>query len=196
MPLSFRSENFGNIAFGFFNIESDMLLLENYFFFADEFCHWMEQMAKANDQEQHHFKYPVFTIADPKDIGDLMGAIHGIHFQGFIGRLYTHFPFPDDPQAFKQNPDGHQTRAVVIPEIERVSEKVDLSIKMQKNEQVCMGPYVFDKTVFHELILYVWRGGYPRWKNEIRPTYVLAMRECLQKTPNTFFKGVFPSPSN
>ncbi len=32
MPLSFRSENHGNIAFGFFNIESDMLLLENYFF--------------------------------------------------------------------------------------------------------------------------------------------------------------------
>ena len=32
MPLSFSSTTHGNIAFGFFNIESDMLLLENYFF--------------------------------------------------------------------------------------------------------------------------------------------------------------------
>ena len=29
MPLSFQSKNYGDIAFGFFNIESDMLLLEN-----------------------------------------------------------------------------------------------------------------------------------------------------------------------
>ncbi|MBC8441147.1 MAG: hypothetical protein H8D87_15855 [Deltaproteobacteria bacterium] len=37
MPLSFTSKSHGNIAFGFFNIESDMLLLEKYFFFADGF---------------------------------------------------------------------------------------------------------------------------------------------------------------
>ena len=47
MPLSFKSESHGDIAFGFFNIESDMLLLENYFFFADKFCEWMTQMASS-----------------------------------------------------------------------------------------------------------------------------------------------------
>lgn len=193
MPLSFRSENFGNIAFGFFNIESDMLLLEKHFFFADEFCQWIEQMSKTDDQRGKKYQYPVYTISNPNDIGDLMGAIHGIHFQGFIGSLYTHFPFPSDPEAFKQNPDGYQTRAIVISEIERVSKKVDLSIEMLTNGQVRFGPYLFDKTVFHELILYVWKGGYPRWKDEMRPAYVLKMRACLQKAQNTFFKGVFPS---
>jgi hypothetical protein len=31
MPLAFESLNHGTIAFGFFNIDSDMLLLEKYF---------------------------------------------------------------------------------------------------------------------------------------------------------------------
>jgi hypothetical protein len=33
MPLTFESISHGTIAFGFFNIDSDMLLLEKYFFF-------------------------------------------------------------------------------------------------------------------------------------------------------------------
>ena len=193
MPLSFRSENFGNIAFGFFNIESDMLLLENIFFFADDFCRWIEQMAKEDDQGQKQFRYPVYYIVDSNDIGDLMGAIHGIRFQGFIGRLYTLFPFPSDPQAFKQNPDGYQTREVVISGIESVSTKSQLLIELLTDGKVNIGSYVFDKAVFHELILYVWKGGYPGWKDERRPPYVLRMKACLQNTQNTFFKGVFPS---
>ncbi len=32
MPLSFESRSHGPVAFGFFNIESDMLLLERTFF--------------------------------------------------------------------------------------------------------------------------------------------------------------------
>ncbi|MGD2186296.1 MAG: hypothetical protein PVI71_09215 [Desulfobacterales bacterium] len=32
MPLAFESLSHGSIAFGFFNIETDMLLLENYFY--------------------------------------------------------------------------------------------------------------------------------------------------------------------
>jgi len=193
MPLSFRSENFGNIAFGFFNIESDMLLLENFFFFADDFCRWIEEIAKEDDQGLKRFQYPAYYIAESDEIGDLMGAIHGIRFQGFIGKLYTLFPFPSDPQAFKQNPDGYQTREVVISEIESVSKKSQLSIELLPDGQVNLGPYVFDKAVFHELILYVWKGGYPRWKDETRPSYVLKMKTCLQNTQNTFFKGVFPS---
>ena len=33
MPLTFDSLSHGKVAFGFFNIESDMLLLDHYFFF-------------------------------------------------------------------------------------------------------------------------------------------------------------------
>jgi len=38
MLLAFDSTSHGRIAFGFFNIESDMLLLDHYFSFASDFC--------------------------------------------------------------------------------------------------------------------------------------------------------------
>jgi hypothetical protein len=193
MPLSFRSQSHGNIAFGFFNIESDMLLLENHFFFADAFCRWMNEMAKKDDDELKRLECQVYFIADSEDIGDLMGAIHGMRFTGFIGKIYTLFPFPDDPQAFKQNPQGYQTRKIVTSEIERVSEKKDILIEFLEDGPVKVGPYLFDKDVFHEMIRYVWQGGYPRWKDEIRPEYVIEMRKRIIDSHNCFFKGVFSS---
>lgn len=193
MPLSFRSQSHGNIAFGFFNIESDMLLLEKYFFFADDFCRWITKMAKQDDDELKKLECQVYFIADSDEIGDLMGAIHGIRFTGFIGKVYTLFPFPDDPQAFKQNPEGYQTRKIVISEIEGVSKKTEILFEFFKDGQVKIGPYLFDKTVFHELIRYVWQGGYPRWKDEIRPPYVIGMKESIIESHNSFFKGVFSS---
>lgn len=39
MPLEFESLSHGRIAFGFFNIETDMILLNQYFLFAEDFCH-------------------------------------------------------------------------------------------------------------------------------------------------------------
>ncbi len=193
MPLSFRSKSHGNIAFGFFNIESDMLLLEKYFFFADDFCRRVIEMAKEDDSGIKRFEHPVYYIADPNDIGDLMGAIHGIRFTGFIGKLYTLFPFPEDPEAFKQNPDGFKTREIVRSHIEPFSAIKDISIEIYKDCQAKIGSYLFDKIVFHELIRYVWQGGYPRWKDEVRPEYVRQMKDCIQKSNNSFFKGVFSS---
>ena len=193
MPLSFRSQSHGNIAFGFFNIESDMLLLENHFFFADDFCRWINKMAKKDDAELKTLECQVYFIADSKEIGDLMGAIHGIRFTGFIGKVYTLFPFPDDPQAFKQNPKGYQTRKIVTSKIEGVSKKREILFELLKGGQIKIGPYLFDKAVFHELIRYVWQGGYPRWKDEIRPPYVIEMNESITGSHNSFFKGVFSS---
>jgi hypothetical protein len=52
MPLSFESMSHGTIAFGFFNIESDMLLLEQYFLFGSEFCRHIGEMAENAHAEQ------------------------------------------------------------------------------------------------------------------------------------------------
>jgi len=111
MPLAFKSENHGEIAFGFFNIESDMLLLENYFFFADQFCRWICELAGRNDSAEKHSVVcdGIYYIEKFDDVGDLMGAIHGVRLTGFIGDLYRVFPFPSDPAAFKQNPAGCNT---------------------------------------------------------------------------------------
>jgi len=193
MPLSFKSQSHGNIAFGFFNIESDMLLLEHYFFFADDFCKWMIELADQKDEEPARLACPIYDIVDSKQIGDLMGAIHGIRFTGFIGQVYRLFPFPDDPNAFKQNPDGFRTREIVKSHIKAVSTKTDILIELYPDAQAKIGSYTFEKIVFHELIQYVWQGGYPRWKEEKRPEYVTRMKACLEKTNHSFFKGVFSS---
>lgn len=193
MPLSFTSRSHGRIAFGFFNIESDMLLLEKYFFFADDFCQLLINMAEQDDTGEKKFGFKVYQIASPDDIGDLMGAIHGIRFAGFIGKLYTLFPFPDDPISFKQKPDGFKTRKIVTSQIEPFSVKKNIFIEIQADGKVRIGPYLFDRTVFHQLIQYVWQGGYPCWKDEIRPEYVMQMKTCIQQSDNPFFQGVFSS---
>jgi hypothetical protein len=193
MPLSFKSESHGNIAFGFFNIESDMLLLENYFFFADEFCQLIDMVAKKSDNGQKQFQFKVYYITDPQNIGDLMGAIHNVRFTGFIGNIYKLFPFPEDPDAFKQNPEGYKTQDIVKEQIEDISEQIEIKIEFFPNSKIHIGSYTFNISVFHELIRYVDQGGYPRWKDEIRPGYVVQMKEGTQKSSNSFFKGIFAS---
>ncbi|OGR12128.1 MAG: hypothetical protein A2277_09920 [Desulfobacterales bacterium RIFOXYA12_FULL_46_15] len=192
MPLSFRSENYGNIAFGFFNIESDMLLLENYFFFAHRFCEWMGDLSEKKEIESVKLEPQVDVIENPGDIGDLMGAIHGVRFTGFIGRIYQLFPFPHDPGEFRQNPEGFNTQKMVEEEIKPFSKIKPMPFRFF-HDRVGVGPYEFSIPVFHELIRYVWEGGYPRWKDGIRPGYVMGMKKRVEKNSNSFFKGVFAS---
>jgi hypothetical protein len=199
MPLSFKSKNHGNIAFGFFNIESDMLLLENYFFFADDFCRLISGAAfsladetenrQGSGQKESEFGLKVYHIADPSDKGDLMGAIHGMRFTGFIGETYKMFPFPGDPRDFKQNPKGYRTRKFIKELIQRFGKETEILIKLSDDGHVSISSYVFDIKVFHELLLYVDQGGYPRWKDETRPGYVIAMKDSIQKSSNRFFQS-------
>ncbi|MCP4671731.1 MAG: hypothetical protein GY857_10550 [Desulfobacula sp.] len=200
MPLSFKSENYGNIAFGFFNIESDMLLLENHFFFADVFCTLIADAASrlSNEtgnlhdpgQKEPEFELKVYHIADPCDIGDLMGAIHGVRFTGFIGETYKEFPFPENPRDFKQNPEGFRTGKLIKALIKRFAKETEILVKFTDDGHVSINSYVFDIKVFHELLLYVDQGGYPRWKNETRPGYVMAMKDSIQKSSNRFFQDL------
>lgn len=177
MPLAFESISHGSIAFGFFNIDSDMLLLERYFLFGSEFCQHIIDMAENTDEEQLKSNWWVYTIEDRKQIGDLMGAIHGIRFSGFIGELYRRYPFPQEPEAFKQKPEGHLNQAVVR---EMISGYAGLSLlPVEANHralEVDIGEYKFSRKTFQELITYVWRGGYPRWRDGSRPGYVLDMK--------------------
>ncbi len=193
MPLSFNSLSHGNIAFGFFNIESDMLLLENLFFFADDFCRALEELSDRENTGPSTCLLTAYSIDDPRDIGDLMGAIHKVRYTGFIGRVYALFPFPDDEAGFKQKPQGLASRKIITEMIEGVSNPRSIVIKVPWTDQIHIGPYTFTARVFRDLILYVWQGGFPRWKDEIRPPYVIAMKKRLQKTCHPVFKGVFSS---
>ncbi|MGB5747264.1 MAG: hypothetical protein WBM69_09800 [Desulfobacterales bacterium] len=191
MPLSFDSLSHGTIAFGFFNIESDMLLCDRYFLFADEFCTYVGDMAGNSGEQFYQASWALYVIETAEDVGDLMGAIHGVHFTGFIGELYRRFPFPQEPEEFKQNPAGAQTQALVTEIISRYGKTQEIAVAVDPNTmEIELGAYCFNHIQFQELLKYVWRGGYPRWKNEIRPAYVLEMKNSVLLNDTGVFSDI------
>jgi hypothetical protein len=189
MPLAFESLSHGTIAFGFFNIESDMLLLDRYFFFAGDFCDCVTALAcpAAGGEMLRH----AYVFDRSGDIGDLMGAIHGVRYTGFIGEVYRRFPFPAEPAGFKQMADGWKTRDIMLGIISHYAVRRD--IEMAVTPEACgieIGDYRFSRAEFHELLKYVWRGGYPRWKNGVRPEYVLHMADAACKSAGALFAGI------
>ena len=191
MPLAFESLSHGTIAFGFFNIESDMLVLDQYFFFADDFCNHIAKMAESSSNQKFEHIWRAYHISDFQNIGDLDGAIHGIRYVGFIGDVYRRFPFPEKEEDFKQKAEGHKTRSVLEKIIQKYAQTIEIKITVAEDYgMIDMGSYCFSRTVFHELINYVWCGGYPRWKDEIRPEYVMSMKEILSQKSRGIFDGI------
>ena len=189
MPLAFDTISHGTVAFGFFNIDSDMLLLEHYFFFATQFCEYVSSMAEGDGAFEG--VWGVYYIADPGGVGDLMGAIHGINFTGFIGEIYRRFPFPESPVDFKQKRDGIKNQGIVESIIAHYARRIEIPFVVDEvQHEVGVGPYRFTGSRFQELIKYVWRGGYPRWKDGEGPDYVLAMKEKIEQSSNRLFKGI------
>ncbi|MFH1154033.1 MAG: hypothetical protein V1793_09455 [Pseudomonadota bacterium] len=191
MPLAFTSISHGSIAFGFFNIESDMLLLENNFFFASDFCDVIASFSKKSSMEGlKDYTLAGYRIDRPKDVGDLMGAIHGMCYTGFMGALYRLFPFPEKPGAFKQNPQGFMTREQVAALILDYGQETDIPLGPAGDKKMRIRDVSFDMPSFQALVKYVWMGGYPRWKEEKRPAYVHRMRTAIDRSKNPFFKTI------
>jgi len=194
MPLEFESLSHGRIAFGFFNIETDMILLEHYFLSAQDFCRYMTQAAKEN-HPTYQTVWEVYLIEHGSDIGNLMGAIYGIDFRGFIGEVYKLFPFPKKQEDFKQKPESFQTRTLIESLIQKYSSTVAIQFAIdRKSEIITIGDYLFEKLSFHRLIQYIWMGGFPRWKDKIRPGYVRTMKEKIEESKNPVFKGYHLTP--
>ncbi len=189
MPLAFDSSSHGKVAFGFFNIETDMLLLENYFIFATRFCSYVCKIAEENSSRIETL-WEVDCIQEASKIGDLMGAIHGVRYTGFIGETYRRFPFPSEPEAFKQQTDGVKNQTVIRQIIKKYAQRIEIPFQFdEKAEIVFIGQYQFARKTWHELLDYVWRGGYPRWRDEKRPDYVLLMKQSVTKSLHPLFKG-------
>lgn len=191
MPLAFDSISHGTIAFGFFNIKSDMLLLDRYFFFADDFCESVSKIAEIHVKDVSEVSWDGYQIFNPEDMGDLMAAIHGIYYTGFIGEVYRRFPFPETRKGFKQKPYGSRNRDIMKAMIYKhsVSGRIDLIVEQEKMD-VSIGVYRFERASFCELIKYVWIGGYPRWEGEVRPDYVIEMKEKIVGSSSALFKGI------
>jgi hypothetical protein len=114
-----------------------------------------------------------------------------VHFSGFIGELYRHYPFPRQPDKFKQNPEGDRSRAQVRGIISRYARQIEIQAAVDPEQmQTAIGSYHFKRTQFQELLKYVWRGGYPRWKDGNRPGYVLEMTRQILRNPTGIFEHI------
>ncbi len=172
MPLAFDSTSHGTVAFGFFNIETQMLLLQELFFFADDLCEAVVLLAEGTAEAP----LPCWRV-DDANRGDLHGAIAGQVLSGFIGATYKACPFPEAPEGFKQNPEGALSRQAVEEMIAPFGEALPVTVA-RDGAAYAVGPYRFDERGFTALVAYVDRGGYPRWRDERRPPRVARMVEA------------------
>ena len=183
MPLEFESFSHGIIAFGFFNIETDMILLNHYFFFAEDFCQAVSRIAGTQFNELFKTSWDIYLIEEREKVGNLMGAIHGVDPRGFLGEVYRRFPFPKEREEFKQRPDGFKRKAEMEEMIQSYGKKAAIPILIDpKMGRIAIGEFVFGSFSFQELIRYIWAGGYPRWKDDLRPKYVLSMKAKIEQS--------------
>ena len=109
-----------------------------------------------------------------------MGAIHGIHYSGFIGETYKKFPFPERREDFKQQPEGFKNQHIFEQLISPWATKTEITLQADKdNQEIAIGSYKFSLASFQELLHYVWVGGYPRWRDDSLPAYVEAWKTDL-----------------
>ncbi len=183
MPLAFASLSHGTVAFGFFNIETDMLLLDRVFFFARDFCEAVVSVAGAGATTARA-GFEGFRIEQKRDVGDLHGAIAGVDLSGFIGATYALRPFPTREQDFRQNPEPGLSCDEVTSMIARFGRKETLELSRDEEGRIfTLAGIRFDRQGFFGLVSYVDRGGWPRWRDETRPSYVKAMMEALRDGP-------------
>ncbi len=56
--------------------------------------------------------------------------------------------------------------------------------------EIQIGEYAFSQQGFHALLGYLWAGGYPRWKDSVRPSYILKMREAVERSANPLLHNI------
>ncbi|MBW2458871.1 MAG: hypothetical protein JRI68_30505 [Deltaproteobacteria bacterium] len=201
MPLAFRSRSHGTVAFGFFNIESDMLLLEQMFFFADRFCRavvelaWaVDQVSDQSDAEVGEVTFGGWQIDQLLAIGNLHGAIEGRDLSGFIGASYRKYPFPERPEDFKQSPFGAHSQPEMTEMIECYGRRERYALTCgPAGHPVRLGAYEFDLEVFAQLIDYVEHGGHPRYRKGTRPDCVRHMMAELGELSAPWLERPAPS---
>jgi len=187
MPLSFQTISHGEIPVGFFNIDTDMILINDYFVFASDFCECIKEWTKGEENVESEVE--MYVIDNLEKIGNLMGAIAGRVHTGFIGEVYKKFPFPEKREDFKQKPEGYKSRKDIEQIIKKFAERRNIPIAISKTKAtISIGDYGFNTEQFHEVISYLWCGGMPKWKDEKRPKYIEEMMKAVITSKHWLFK--------
>lgn len=95
----------------------------------------------------------------------------------------------ESPEEFKQKLDGKAHRAVVEKLISQWGQPVKILVEVEaQSERVKIAELHFSKAALHELVAYVWRGGMPGWQDNLRPDYVIAMKDAINKSISPIFE--------
>jgi hypothetical protein len=181
----------GPVAFGFFHIESDMLLLERMFFFAGDLCGLWQRLAAWPAGADFQEDLPGFVIEDHGQLGDLHGAIAGHDLGGFLGALYARWAFPRQRQAFAQKPQGAASRQTVIDAMSGFGLGRDIPVLARPGPGLfSLGGIIFSREGLLALVDYVWRGGMPGWQRGRRPGYLLDTARVLAASASPWFQGL------
>ena len=168
-------------------METDLLILDTYFMFASDFCSHVAALAEGRAGEHLQMEWEVYALKQ-EEIGNLTGAVHGVDLRGFMGDLYRKFPFPGDMKAFQQNPEGARMRQVVREMIERYAGVGRITVAVDgSGSTIEVGDYLFSREEFHNLLRYLWAGGYPTWKAGERPDYLTGMKERIIASRHPLF---------
>lgn len=187
MPLAFQSLDRGTVPFGYFNIDTDLLLLRRHLFFTGAFTEAIEGAAAAAGEGRAELPVIGWSV-QPQRLGNVMGAIHGVDRSGFIGAVYARFEFPSRPEDFRQRAEGARNRGVVEALLGEWAEPAEHRLIVEP-EAVRLAGVAFEHRWFRELVAYVWRGGYPRWLDGVRPPEVVGMREAVESSKHPLFDG-------
>lgn len=192
MPLAFASRSHGTVAFGFFHIETHMLLLDRRLFWAGDFCDVACRLA-AGDGAEREDALPGWVVDSLDALGDLHGAIAGVRLHGFLGALYRRWPFPDAPEAFRQQPEGQAPPGDVERELMRWGRVREFAVRAG-DDGLELDGVGFSPAQAAALVDYVWRGGMPGWAGGRRPDYVLKMAARLAETRPALLPGLSFDP--
>jgi hypothetical protein len=186
MPLAFQSSSHGTLPFGYFNIDTDLLLMNRLLWFTPEFTAAVVSLAGAPPGELPRARFDGFEV-EAADLGHVMGAIHGYDRSGLIGDSYRHFPFPERPEDFRQRPEGEDNRPRMLELLAARARPREIEIVALADGVVDVCGFRFERAWFGELVAYVWRGGYPRWRDGRRPACVVGMRRSLEDSTHPLF---------
>jgi hypothetical protein len=165
MPLSFRTINHDTVAFGFYNIETDGLLLDRLFFFCTDFCRAVCELERSLTRPEPRADLPGYLFEDPRRIGDLAGAIEGKRHTGYLGEIYRLWPFPSRPEDFRQRLHGASNRKTAEEVLRRWAAPSVITLTFDPGtDRYAVGPYLFSGEGYRDVLTYVWRGGYPTWE--------------------------------
>jgi hypothetical protein len=191
MPLGFHSLSHGLIAFGFFNIETDLLLMHQHVYWCRDFCELISDLAKTQPDRLFQARLKSWFIYDPADLGDLHGSIAGRTHYGLIGEIYRRWPFPEDMADFNQKPAGAAPKVEVMEIVERFGQARELEVSADAEKALLsLGEYQFNPNGSRALGDYVWRGGMPGWLGGERPDYLWEAAAGWREAVSPFVAGL------